>query len=155
MKKFLAIIAIASFAVACNNSSEKKADDKDTTKADTTVVTPAPADTTTAPAADTTAKAAAVTPETNAAPELSDDILKRIGKASAGIKDDLLEIKGIGEKLAEKLYELGIVSFEQMSRMDDYAYGLIDAMLPAFKGRAKRDEWAKQAKKLIKSKTTV
>jgi predicted flap endonuclease-1-like 5' DNA nuclease len=114
-----------------------------------------PQATTTAPATKATAKAAAVTPETNAAPELSDDILERIGKASAGIKDDLLEIKGIGEKLAEKLYELGIVSFEQMSRMDDYAYGLIDAMLPAFKGRAKRDEWAKQAKKLIKSKTTV
>jgi hypothetical protein len=34
MKKFLAIIAIASFAVACNNSSEKK----DTTDSATNVI---------------------------------------------------------------------------------------------------------------------
>jgi hypothetical protein len=46
MKKFLAIIAIASFAVACNGSGDKTS---------TTDTTSAPAvDTTTAPAVDTT-----------------------------------------------------------------------------------------------------
>ncbi len=63
MKKFLAIIAIASFAVACNGGGDK------TPAADTTVVAPvdtttpapvdttaAPVDTTAAPAVDTTKK---------------------------------------------------------------------------------------------------
>ena len=63
MKKFLAIIAIASFAVACNNNGEKKettdtpAVTVDTTTppvVDTTV--PAPVADTTKPAADTTHK---------------------------------------------------------------------------------------------------
>jgi len=53
MKKFLAIVAIASFAVACNNGSEKKE------TADTTVV--APADTNAAPKMDTATTAPADT----------------------------------------------------------------------------------------------
>ncbi len=58
MKKFLAVIAIASFAVACNSSSEKK-ETIDTTITvapvdNTTVVTPM--DTTTKMAIDTTGK---------------------------------------------------------------------------------------------------
>ena len=51
MKKFLAVIAIASFAVACNNGSEKK-EGTDTT----TVVTPAGDTATTVTTMDTTVK---------------------------------------------------------------------------------------------------
>lgn len=53
MKKFLAIIAIASFAVACNGSGEKK-EGTDTT----TVVTPTGDTATTVTNTDTTVKAA-------------------------------------------------------------------------------------------------
>lgn len=64
MKKFLAIIAIAAFAVACNNSGENK-DTTDSvpavtvdtaTPAPTTVDTAAPATVDTTAAADTTKK---------------------------------------------------------------------------------------------------
>jgi len=51
MKKFLAVIAIASFAVACNNSSEKK-EGTDTT----TVVTPGGDTATTVTNTDTSVK---------------------------------------------------------------------------------------------------
>ena len=51
MKKFLAVIAIASFAVACNNGSEKK-EGTDTT----TVVTPTGDTATTVTNTDTTVK---------------------------------------------------------------------------------------------------
>ena len=57
MKKFLAIIAIASFAVACNNKAEKTTTEDTTsvvTPVDTT--TPLVIDTTTAPVLDTTSK---------------------------------------------------------------------------------------------------
>ncbi|MFZ1858946.1 MAG: hypothetical protein WAU29_16400 [Chitinophagaceae bacterium] len=57
MKKFLAIIAIASFAVACNNSSEKK-EGADTTKTEVpgtdTVTTITTNDTTVTAPGDTT-----------------------------------------------------------------------------------------------------
>lgn len=64
MKKFLAIVAIASLAVACKGKGEKKeGETKDTTAVvapvtpDTTAPAPAPADTTApAPAKDTTSK---------------------------------------------------------------------------------------------------
>ena len=45
MKKFLAIIAIASFAVACNNSSEKKETTDSVTVVDSPVVNPPVVDT--------------------------------------------------------------------------------------------------------------
>ena len=60
MKKFLAVIAIASFAVACNNKSEKKETKDSTTVApvDTTTTVPVtPVDTTTTMPVDTTKKA--------------------------------------------------------------------------------------------------
>lgn len=60
MKKFLAIIAIASFAVACNNSGEKKPTE-DTTVAPVDTTTPAPVDTTVAAPVDTTTAAPADT----------------------------------------------------------------------------------------------
>lgn len=60
MKKFLAIIAIAAFAVACNNSSEEKtpAEDTTTNMAPATQDTMAPAtmDTMAPAAMDTTTK---------------------------------------------------------------------------------------------------
>lgn len=57
MKKVFAIALIATAMVACNNSSDKKAEG-DTTAVDTTTVV-APADTTTPAPADTTAPAPA------------------------------------------------------------------------------------------------
>ncbi len=64
MKKFFAIAILATAFVACNNSSEKKGGEGDTTKpADTTVTTPAPADTTTPAPADTTKAADTTKPK--------------------------------------------------------------------------------------------
>ena len=59
MKKVFAIMAIAGFMAACNNSGDKKKDDKDTTKMETPV-TP---DTTQKMAPDTTAKADTTAPK--------------------------------------------------------------------------------------------
>ncbi len=59
MKKFLAIIAIASFAVACNNNAEKKEGTDTTTKvvnSSDTVTTVTNTDTTVKEPGDTTIK---------------------------------------------------------------------------------------------------
>lgn len=59
MKKFLAIIAIAAFAVACNNSGDKTetTDTVPATTVDTTTPAPVSVDTTAKVPADTTAAA--------------------------------------------------------------------------------------------------
>ncbi|MEM7186546.1 MAG: NrfD/PsrC family molybdoenzyme membrane anchor subunit [Bacteroidota bacterium] len=62
--------------------------------------------------------------------------------------DDLKLISGVGPKLEQKLHEIGIFTFEQVSRMTDREYDLLDSITGEFPGRAKRDDWAGQADKL-------
>ena len=76
-------------------------------------------------------------------------LINKIGTAKASEKDDLKLIKGIGPKLEEMLNELGIYTFEQISRLTDTEYELIDELLVIFQGRSKRDNWAKQAQELL------
>lgn len=67
MKKFLAIIAIASFAVACNNSGEKKEGSDTTTKvvnSTDTITTVTNSDTTVKTPGDTTIKKTTTTDTT-------------------------------------------------------------------------------------------
>lgn len=63
-------------------------------------------------------------------------------------QDDLKLISGVGPKMEDKLHELGIYTFEQVSRMTDTEYDLLDSIIGEFPGRAKRDDWAGQASKL-------
>ncbi len=62
--------------------------------------------------------------------------------------DDLKLISGVGPKLEKTLNSIGIYSFDQVSKMTDKEYDLLDSLLDSFKGRAKRDDWAKQANNL-------
>ena len=102
----------------------------------------------------TTPKAAATK---TAASEVkgADRLINLVGKAAKGEVDDLKEIKGVGAKLETMLHDTGITSYAQIAKMNDEAYQLIDELIPAFKGRAKRDDWASQARMLIKSKALV
>ena len=75
-----------------------------------------------------------------------------LGVASASEKDDLKTIKGIGPFIEEKLYALGIYTFEQISKMTAKIEEEVNVAIEFFPGRVKRDEWAKQAKKLHKDK---
>jgi predicted flap endonuclease-1-like 5' DNA nuclease len=80
-------------------------------------------------------------------------LLGLIGAQVRDTQDDLRRIKGIGEKLAQTLQDMGVRNYEQIARMNEQAYALIDDLIPAFKGRAKRDAWADQAKALIGKNT--
>ena len=75
-----------------------------------------------------------------------------LGVASASDKDDLKAIKGIGPFIEEKLNALGIYTFEQISKMTAKIEEEVNVAIEFFPGRVKRDEWAKQAKKLHKDK---
>jgi len=62
--------------------------------------------------------------------------------------DDLKKVNGIGPKMEEKLNELGIFTFAQVSKMTQKEYDLLDSITGSFPGRAERDDWAGQASKL-------
>ncbi|MBW2938624.1 polysulfide reductase NrfD [Aureisphaera sp. CAU 1614] len=85
--------------------------------------------------------------------ENTKNLLKSIGTFDAATQtaDDLKLISGVGPKMEEKLHQLGIFTFEQVSRMTDTEYDLLDSIIDEFPGRAKRDDWAGQASKLKNS----
>jgi predicted flap endonuclease-1-like 5' DNA nuclease len=64
------------------------------------------------------------------------------------VEDDLTMIKGIGPKMAEKLYEQGIKNFAKLATMNVQFAKDLDESLKT-QGRILRDDWIGQAKKLI------
>ncbi|HZJ20399.1 MAG TPA: NrfD/PsrC family molybdoenzyme membrane anchor subunit, partial [Pricia sp.] len=82
-----------------------------------------------------------------------DSLLGNVGAFDPKIQkaDNLKKINGIGPVMEKKLHELGIFTFEQVSKMTDLEYDMLDSITGEFPGRAKRDDWAGQAKVLKKN----
>jgi predicted flap endonuclease-1-like 5' DNA nuclease len=59
--------------------------------------------------------------------------------------DDLTRIKGLGPKIAARLYALGVTSFFQIASWSEEEIDRIDAQLVGFEGRIRRDNWVEQA----------
>jgi NADH-quinone oxidoreductase subunit E len=62
--------------------------------------------------------------------------------------DDLKLIWGVGPKLEKMLNNMGVWHFDQIAAWTKAELKWVDDRLEGFKGRAARDEWVKQAKKL-------
>lgn len=62
--------------------------------------------------------------------------------------DNMLQLKGVGPKLATLLTDLGVTRFAQIAAWTDTDLAAIDAKLGNFKGRPVRDQWIDQAKYL-------
>lgn len=74
-----------------------------------------------------------------------------IGKASADNKDDLKQMTGIGPIIEKKLNDIGIFTFDQISRFDNEDIETVTELIEFFPGRIERDNWVDQAKELKKS----
>ena len=72
----------------------------------------------------------------------------RINVASAEERDDLKKINGIGPFIEEKLNEISIYTYEQISQLDDNLIEQITNAIQFFPGRIKRDDWVGQAQQL-------
>jgi NADH-quinone oxidoreductase subunit E len=94
-------------------------------------------------AAKPTAAPKAAKPASEAAPEL-------LKKPRSGKSDDLKLIWGVGPKLEKMLNDKGVWHFDQVASWGKAELTWVDSRLEGFKGRASRDEWVKQAKKLAK-----
>jgi molybdopterin-containing oxidoreductase family membrane subunit len=83
--------------------------------------------------------------------ERNEELLRSIGffDEETGVADDLKKISGVGPKLEATLNSIGIYTFLQVSKMTKKDYDLLDELTGSFPGRAERDDWAGQAKKLL------
>ncbi|GAA4273940.1 polysulfide reductase NrfD [Aquimarina gracilis] len=78
------------------------------------------------------------------------DLLGNLGTFDPATQtaDDLKKVNGIGPVMEKKLNEIGIFTFDQVSKMTEQEYNLLDNITGSFPGRAQRDDWAGQAEKL-------
>jgi predicted flap endonuclease-1-like 5' DNA nuclease len=66
--------------------------------------------------------------------------------------DDLKLIVGIGPVLERMLHRLGVATYRQVAHWSEREIDEIDAKLPEFPGRIRRDGWVTQARELHLSK---
>lgn len=69
--------------------------------------------------------------------------------------DDLKLIVGVGPVLERMLHQLGVTGYRQIARWTERDIDAIDARLPEFPGRIRRDAWVIQARALHQSKYGV
>jgi len=71
------------------------------------------------------------------------------GKANKLDRDDLTKINGIGPYIEEKLNEIDIYTFKQLSSLKEADIRIVTELIDFFPGRIERDDWVGQAKALI------
>jgi len=67
--------------------------------------------------------------------------------------DDFSRMKGVGPKLADSLYALGFVRFDQLAALTPTEMERLDEKLGAFRGRLTRDRVVEQAAYLARDDT--
>jgi len=74
---------------------------------------------------------------------------EQIPMATTEERDDLKQINGIGPFIEEKLNDLGIYTFEQVSAFDEEMVETLTTAIEFFPGRIERDDWVGQADRLF------
>ncbi|KRE12791.1 hypothetical protein ASE66_20075 [Bosea sp. Root483D1] len=94
------------------------------------------------------APAAKAAPVAEPAPAVAESKPQLLTAARGGKGDDLELIWGVGPRLGKMLNEMGVWHFDQVAAWTPAELAWVDARLTGFKGRAVRDDWISQAKKL-------
>ncbi|MFD0861971.1 hypothetical protein ACFQ1M_07115 [Sungkyunkwania multivorans] len=72
----------------------------------------------------------------------------RFGHADPSKKDDLKRIGGVGPFIENKLNDIGIYTFDQISKFEKEDIEMVTELIKFFPGRIERDDWVGQAKRL-------
>lgn len=72
---------------------------------------------------------------------------ERLKKPRHDQADDLTQINGIGKAIQEKLFTAGIFHYDQLSDLNEHQIKWLN-LATGFAGRAERENWSAQAKKL-------
>lgn len=70
------------------------------------------------------------------------------GAATQRSSQDLTKINGIGPYIEQKLNEIGIYNYEQISKFKDEDIRVLTELIDFFPGRIDRDNWVEQAGEL-------
>lgn len=70
------------------------------------------------------------------------------GYADKNETQDLTKINGIGPYIEQKLNEIGIYNYEQISRFKEEDIRVLTELIDFFPGRIERDDWVRQAEEL-------
>jgi len=73
---------------------------------------------------------------------------ERIGKGDKYNADRLTQINGIGPYIEQRLNEIGIYNYSQISRLQLRDIVIITSLIDFFPGRIERDNWVEQANEL-------
>jgi predicted flap endonuclease-1-like 5' DNA nuclease/cell division protein FtsB len=74
--------------------------------------------------------------------------------APRGQPDDLRMLKGVGDRFAAKLNEIGVFHYRQIAGWSPEDARIADQRLDTFRGRIERDQLVEQAKLLASGRTT-
>ncbi len=89
---------------------------------------------------------------TKTKPKLNFD---NFGTASIDVRDDLCKLNGIGPYIEQKLNEIGIYTYDQISRFKIEDIRVITELIDFFPDRIERDNWVGQANNLKIKKITI
>lgn len=81
-----------------------------------------------------------------------DKLLHSIGTATKADADDLKEINGIGPAYEKKLNEIGVYTYEQISKLKAADRDELSALDGITREKIESEEWVKQAKAFLKNK---
>ncbi len=81
-----------------------------------------------------------------------DKLLHSIGTSTKADADDLKEIDGIGPVYEERLNEVGVYTYEQISKLKAADRDELSALEGITREKIESEEWSKQAKELLKKK---
>ncbi|MCJ7757463.1 MAG: bL21 family ribosomal protein, partial [Gillisia sp.] len=81
-----------------------------------------------------------------------DKLLHSIGTAAKSDADDLKVINGIGPVFETRLNEVGIYTYEQISKLKAADRDELSALEGITREKIESEEWVKQAKELLKNK---
>lgn len=83
-----------------------------------------------------------------------DEMLARIGTFDPAVQtaDDLQKIESIGPLLEQKLHQVGIYTFDQISRLSQADFTLLDSLIDEFQFEGRYEEWTSRATQLKNKK---
>jgi molybdopterin-containing oxidoreductase family membrane subunit len=76
--------------------------------------------------------------------ELIESLLTKIGQASNDNADDLKRLSGVGPVLEEKLNQLGVYKYQQILKMSDREFNILNRLIDAFP-KSKSKFWSGEA----------